>query len=70
MTTSLKQADIGRGNILEKQGNYKSKTYNRFTKTKTRFYESITYNRFIKQKKIIRPQKEKPKEKERDKEEI
>ena len=32
MITSLKQ--MGRVNILEKQGNHKSKTHNRFTNTK------------------------------------
>ena len=33
MTINLKQTDIGRVNILEKQGNYKSTTYNNFRKT-------------------------------------
>ena len=61
MTIRLKQADkqvSERVNILEKQGNHKSKTYNRFTKTKK--------NKSTIQKKIIKSQKEK----ERDKEEI
>ena len=34
MTINLKQTDIGRVNILEKQGNYKSRTYNNFRKTR------------------------------------
>ena len=34
MATILKQVDIKTGYIIEKQGNHKSKTYNRFTKTK------------------------------------
>ena len=34
MATIPKQVDIGMGYIIEKQGNHKSKTYNRFTKTK------------------------------------
>ena len=34
MTFRLKQADIERVNILEKQGNHKSKPNNIFTKTK------------------------------------
>jgi len=34
MTIKLKQADIGGVNMLEKQGNHKSKPNNAFTKTK------------------------------------
>ena len=50
------------GKILGKQGNHKSKTYNRFTKIK-RKYEHNT-------KKTIKLQKEKQKVKERDTMEI
>ena len=34
LTTCLRQVDIGRGNLLEKHNNHKSKTHNRFIKAK------------------------------------
>ena len=53
MTTYLKQVDILEGlNILEKQGNHSSKTYNRFTQKKQGTISII-------QKTISKPQKEK-----------
>ena len=60
MTTSLKQVNTVMVNILEKQGNHKSKTYNRFTKAKKEGNLSIIL------KKTIKPQKEKQSEKERN----
>ena len=50
MATSRKQADKEGVNILEKQGNHKLKTNNRFTETKKKRKQA--------QKEIIKPQKE------------
>ena len=40
MTNRLKQADIGRITILEKQGNHKSKLNNTFIKTKQKWKQT------------------------------